>query len=193
MATVPIDIEQALSTLGDVLESRGVACEVVVVGGGALQLLGLITRPTKDLDVVALVRDGKLEGADPFPPDLARARDDVANALGIPADWLNPGPTALLTHGLPEGFDERVTTRTYGSLTLRIAGRVDQIFLKLYAAVDQGPRSKHVEDLRKLYPTREELLAAARWARGHDPSPGFHEMSRQALLAFDVEEDDGAR
>jgi hypothetical protein len=193
MSTVPIDIEQALSTLGDLLESRGVACEVVVVGGGALQLLGLITRPTKDLDVVALVRDGKLEGADPFPSDLARARDDVAIALGIPADWLNPGPTALLTHGLPEGFDERVTTRTYGSLTLRIAGRVDQIFLKLYAAVDQGPRSKHVEDLRKLYPTREELLAAARWARGHDPSPGFHEMSRQALLAFDVEEDDGAR
>jgi hypothetical protein len=193
MPTVQINIEQALSTLGDVLESRGVACEIVVVGGGALQLLGLIARPTKDLDVVALVRNGKLEGADPFPPDLARARDDVANALGIPADWLNPGPTALPIHGLPEGFDERVTTRTYGSLTLRIAGRVDQIFLKLYAAVDQGPRSKHMEDLRKLSPAREELLAATRWARGHDPSPGFREISRQALLAFDVEEDDGAR
>lgn len=106
MASVQIDIEQALSTLGELLESRGVACEIVVVGGGALQLLGLITRPTKDLDVVALVRDGRLEGADPFPPDLARARDDVANALGLPRDWLNPGPSDLLTHGLPEGFDD---------------------------------------------------------------------------------------
>lgn len=193
MTTVQIDIEQALTTLGELLESRSVACEIVVVGGGALQLLGIIMRPTKDLDVVALVRDGKLEGADPFPPELARARDDVATTLGIPRDWLNPGPTALLTHGLPEGFDARTTTRRYGSLTLRIAGRSDQIFLKLYAAVDQGPRSKHVVDLRKLAPTPEELLAAARWARGHDPSPGFREMSRQALAAFGVEDDDDAR
>jgi len=38
MTTVQIDIEQALTTLGDVLESRGVACEIVVVGGGACQL-----------------------------------------------------------------------------------------------------------------------------------------------------------
>jgi len=67
---------------------------------------------------------------------------------------------------------------------------VDQIFFKLFAAVDQGPRSKHVADLRKLEPTKDELRAASRWARGHDPSPGFHEMSRQALALFGVEDDD---
>lgn len=86
MSIESIDLELALSTIGDVLESRGVNCDVVVVGGGALQLLGLITRPTKDLDVVALFRGGELEGADPLPPDLVRARDDVANALGIPEE-----------------------------------------------------------------------------------------------------------
>jgi len=81
-------MEQALEALGEVLEHRGVSCDVVVIGGGALQLLGLITRPTKDLDVVAFVRDGKLEGADPFPVEpgfLAVSREALC-AFGVEED-----------------------------------------------------------------------------------------------------------
>ena len=43
------DLEEALSTLGQLLQDRGEAYDVVVIGGGALLLLGLIVRPTKDL------------------------------------------------------------------------------------------------------------------------------------------------
>ncbi|MFN8635489.1 MAG: hypothetical protein U0893_16710, partial [Chloroflexota bacterium] len=95
-------------------------------------------------------------------------------------------PADLLTFGLPEGFQERVERRTYGSLTLHIASRLDQIHLKLYAAVDQGPRSKHVADLRLMSPTTDELVAAARWTRQHDPSEPFREELMKALQDFGV-------
>lgn len=184
-----IDFGQALTTLGELLESRGVLCEVVVIGGGALALQGHIVRSTKDLDIVAIIRGGHLESAKQLPPELVKARDDVAAALGLPKDWLNAGPTSLLDLGLPDGFEERLVTQRYQGLTLHLAGRFDQVCFKFYAAVDQGPRSKHVDDLRRLQPSPQELLAAARWARGHDPSEGFLTMSRQTLAHFGVIED----
>ncbi len=188
-----IDFEYTLSALGEILESRGVACEIVAVGGGALALLGLISRSTKDIDIVALIRDGNFISAEILPPELLEARDDVAATLGLPNDWLNAGPTQLLDFGLPEGFEDRLVTKHYGGLTVQLAGRLDQIFFKFYAAVDRGPRSKHADDLQRLKPKIRELIAAAKWARGHDPSPEFHEMSRQALAYFGVDEDNDIR
>jgi len=56
MSDRKIDFEAALTTLGKVLASRGTRYEVVVGGGGALSIMGLITRPTKDIDIVAVNR-----------------------------------------------------------------------------------------------------------------------------------------
>ena len=81
----------------------------------------------------------------------------------------------------------RCTVRHYDSLSIHVAARLDQIHLKLYAASDHGPRSKHVSDLRALAPTRAELITAARWCRTHDPSAGYRESLRRALNFFDVE------
>ena len=104
-----------------------------------------------------------------MPRPLLEAVEDVAAALGLSSDWLNAGPTDLLQFGLPEGFESRVQVRIHARLTIHIAGRLDQIHFKLYAAVDQGPQSKHFADLKQLGPTPEELIASARWARSHDP------------------------
>jgi len=72
-----------------------------------------------------------------------------------------------------------VTVRTYGGLEIHLPAREDLVCFKLYAAVDQGERSKHFADLRSLSPTPEQLLSAARWTRTHDPSPAFlGEMQR---------------
>lgn len=73
---------------------------------------------------------------------------------------------------------------------MHVASRLDQIHFKLYAATDQGPRSKHIGDLRALSPSRDELLAAARWCRNHDPSPGFLMSLHGALRLFEVEVND---
>lgn len=181
-----LSLEQALRTLGELLEQRGLHYELYVVGGGALQLLGLITRATSDIDVVGLVERGYLVRAEPLPPPLAAAIADTATVLGLPATWLNAGPTSLLDLGLPVGALTRTTGRQWGGLTLRLAARTDQIAFKLYAAVDQGPDSKHFADLQALAPTRAELLHAARWARTHDPSDAFREELRHALRDLGV-------
>jgi len=184
-------LDRALETLGAVLEEREHSFELVAVGGSSLLLLGIIRRPTKDLDVVALVQDGLYVKARPLPEDLVAATRDVGLALGLDERWLNAGPTDLLDFGLPEGFEDRVNTRRYGGLTLHLAGRKDQIFFKLYATADQGLDSKHAADLGELRPTSDELLAAARWTRTHDPSEGFLSLLRPTLRAFGVEVDDG--
>ena len=60
---------------------------------------------------------------------------------------MNPGPTDLIRFGLPDGFRARLETRSYGALTVRFAGRLDQIHFKLFAMVDQGA-GRHETDLR---------------------------------------------
>jgi hypothetical protein len=181
------NLEEALSTLGAVLESRHQRFEVVAIGGGSLLLLGFIRRPTKDIDILAMIESGSMIGADPLPQALREACLDVASAMGLADDWMNPGPTSLLDFGLPDGFAQRTTLREFGGLLVHLAGRFDQICFKFYAAVDQGPRSKHMQDLLKLAPSPEELLQAACWARTHDPSDGFLMMTQQALAALGVE------
>jgi hypothetical protein len=183
-------LDEALATLGETLEARGLAYEVVAIGGSSLMLLGFISRPTRDLDAVALVEDGELLPADPLPPPLVEAIADVGRVLGIGERWFNPGPTDLLRFGLPDGFEGRLETMRYAGLTLRVAGRVDQIHFKLYAAVDQGLESKHAADLRALEPTREELIGAAHWSQSHDPSEGYRQELVRILTAFGVEDAD---
>lgn len=170
----------------EVLESRRALFEVVAIGGGSLLLLGVIQRPTKDLDILALLEPSGMVTAQPIPEVLRQAAADVAATLGLAPDWLNGGPTQLLEFGLPDGFSSRMSRRDFGGLIVHLAGRRDQICFKFYAAVDQGPRSKHVQDLRKLAPSHEELLDAARWARTHDPSEGFRVICIEALTAFGV-------
>ena len=178
------DLEEALKVLGELLEARGETFEILVIGGGALLLLGFIERPTKDLDVVARFEQNQWLGAEPFPVALVEAVKDTADALDLAKDWLNPGPAALMDFGLPAGFPERAKTRTFGSLKVRFASREDHVAFKLYAAADHWPdRSKHWMDLEALEPTHAELRDAATWCRTHDPSEGFRVRQLLPLLS----------
>ena len=190
MSLTPSSIREALKTLGAILEDRNLHYEIVVIGGGALQLIGLITRPTKDLDVVALAGAESLTSASPLPAPLVQAVEDVARALELELDWLNPGPTDLLDLGLPRGFEGRTTSEAFGTLTVHYAAREDQIAFKLYAAADHWPhQGKHWQDLQALAPSPEQLRSAARWCMSHDPSPGFADMLLRPLLtALGVDE-----
>jgi len=195
MSNIPITSTQRadalLHALGEQLAAVGAAFDVVVVGGSALLVLGLASRATKDVDVLAVRTGGLLVSADPLPPALVEASDRVARDFGLPADWLNSGPAGLMDFGLPEGFAERVEVREYGpALTVRFASRFDQIHFKLYAAVDASTPGKHAADLRELSPSRDELIAAARWSLTHDPSDGYLEMLERALEYFGVEDAD---
>ena len=165
--------ERPLAALGQLLAERGLHFELLVVGGGALQLLGLITRPTRDIDVVAVIESGQPAAVAAVPEPLESAINDTGAIFHLPPGWFNAGPRALIELGLPEGILARAHLREWGAL-----------------AVDQGPRSKHFADLQRLEPTADELRAAAAWARTHDPSEGFHQELRGALRDLGVRDGD---
>lgn len=55
----------------------------------------------------------------------------------------------------------------------RVPGRATMIALKLFAAIDCGARSVHMQDLLRLEPSDEELESAAAWVGTQDPSEVF--------------------
>jgi hypothetical protein len=183
-------LEEALRSLGAVLEARHLTYRLLVAGGSSLLLLGFVDRATADLDVVGIAESGGYRKGEPLPEPLVAAVADVGLTLGLDPKWLNAGPASLVDFGLPEGLGERVTIRRYGGLEVHLPGRFDLVCFKLYAAVDQGPRSKHARDLEALEPSADELLEAARWATTHDPSPGFRTVLVGALESFGVEGSD---
>ena len=176
--------------LGEQLALSRSRVELVVVGGSALLAVGLTVRTTRDVDVVALRSGDALLNPRPFPEALAAASDRVARDFDLPKGWLNAGPADLLDFGLPRGFLERLERREYGeALVVYFASRFDQIHFKLYAMADQTA-GKHEADLVALEPARDELIAAARWTRTHDPSEGFREQLVAALAYLGVEDVD---
>lgn len=188
-----IQLETALQALGELLAARGLHYEVVVIGGGSLILRGLVSRPTtKDIDLLGQWTPAGVAPMRPMPEPLRRAVLDVGRAYNLADDWVNLGPESLLDLGLPDGFATRLDRRDYGGLGAWLAGRLDMVYFKLYAAVDQGSQSRHLQDLRELNPERDELLAAARWSLTHDPSPGFRSLLFDTLGGLRVEGADAA-
>lgn len=185
-------LEEALETLGVALQDQRTPYELLAIGGSGLLLLGLIIRPTGDLDVIALLQGETFRKLDALPEPLETAARQAGEALGLGDRWLNTGPSALMDFGLPDGWEKRLTTRRYGGLCLHLLSRQDQICFKLYAAVDRGPDDKHYNDLQTLEPTRDELLFAARWTLTHDPSAAFRGELIKCLasLGTEVSDDD---
>lgn len=182
-------IIEALSLLGRVLEYEGGKpsgkISLIVCGGAALVARSLVQRVTKDVDVVALMRNGELTSPDPLPASLLLAAEKVAVGMNLPKDWLNNGPSSgaggLFQVGLPDGLEARLEEHSFGSsLSVFFVGRLDQICFKLYAAVDQMG-SYHGQDLEKLEPSIDELKFAITWVKHHDSSEGFLMMLENYL------------
>jgi len=162
----------------------GVPISLVVCGGTALAALGLVNRTTKDVDVLAQAEEAK-EGIkvlkiDEFPQWLKEAAETVGRDFGLPEGWLNLGPASQLESGLPERFEKRLVKRRYGKyLTVYFTGRTDQIFFKLYAAIDRD--DYHVQDLLALKPTEKEMEEATKWVLTQDVSEGFRLVLKDFL------------
>lgn len=170
-------LHHALTLLAELMELRAhPAHHFVVCGGSSLIALGLVRRTvTRDVDILGQIHADDIVTPRPLPAWLLATAEDVRTQLGLPADWLNAqvAEDTLFRCGLPPGLVTRLVTREYGPrLTISFIARLDQIFLKLHAAVDRDG-GRHLQDLLDLAPTGEELLGAARWTRTQDPSEGF--------------------
>lgn len=185
----PQTLEQALLALSAFLEdAEAPREELVVVGGSALLALGLVSRTTRDVDILADVDpvDGLVDPR-PISEALKTAAKRVAEELLLPADWLNTGPADQVQAGLPEGFVKRLIRREYGrNLTIHFPDRMDLIYLKLFAVVDQGA-GRHSQDLITLKVTEEEMLRAAQWVLTQDASEVFPVIVRSTLKGLGYE------
>ena len=80
------------------MTERRVRLDATIIGGAALNLLGVVCSPTKDCDVLSPL----------LPEDVVQAAREFAAAMrsrGDPLqdDWLNNGP-ASLGRQLPAGW-----------------------------------------------------------------------------------------
>lgn len=179
------DVDEALSLVGELLAAEGHEYAVAILGGAAINLLGIVERTTADVDILAFATPGPVgapeqaalalrEPPEPIPEPLARAARTVAHDLGLVPEWLNTAPALQWRAGLPPGLEQRVQWRQYAALWVGVVARYDLIFFKLYAAADAtGPQSVHYQDLLALRPSAAELDSAAAWVRTQDASPEF--------------------
>ncbi|MBN2573087.1 MAG: hypothetical protein JXP73_00850 [Deltaproteobacteria bacterium] len=122
-----------LASFDGFLAERGLRFEAVIVGGAALYLLGVISRATKDCDVLW----------PPLPEEIADAARTFAAAMrgqgeNLADDWLNNGP-ASLTAQLPADWRNRLQLAFAGrAMRLHAPGREDLLRSKLFALCDRG-------------------------------------------------------
>jgi hypothetical protein len=182
------EIERALSLVGELVDASNLHYHIVVIGGSAVNLLGVVSRATADVDILAFAGPDssgalRLRPPDqPLPDPLIRAAEAVAGDLGLDPNWLNTGPASQWLTGLPPGLEERLMWRRFGGLSVGVVHRQDLVFFKLYAAADDtGPQSVHYQDLVALSPTDAELNDAVRWIERQDPSPDFNRLVSQVM------------
>ncbi len=175
-----VAIDDSLRRVGELLAYGGHSYAIVILGGAALNLLGIVERPTTDVDILAFAGEDAEKSRllhappEPMPAPLREATRAVARDLGLDNEWLNTGPALQWRAGLPPGLADRVQWRRYDSLHVGIVARYDLIFFKLFASADSpGSRSVHYRDLLALRPTADELFSAADWVRTQDAAPEF--------------------
>jgi hypothetical protein len=198
-------LPQLLAAVGDVLREREATVDLFVVGGAAMLLRGDATRlMTMDVDVLARVEGGSLLLPIPFPPDLQHAIDLVADGYGLDPDWMNAVVASNWRERWPQGLPADLLgdaeRRTFGGLTVTVAGSSALVPLKLHAVVDRAravsfdldgrvlevdlsppDARRHLDDLVSLAPNDDELDGAASWVRTQDTSPDISPFLTAAI------------
>lgn len=168
-----MEVRSTNSAFDEFLAQRGVRFEGIVIGGAALNLQGIVQRPTKDCDV--------LEPS--VPADVAaaaRAFAELQRKQGNARDdhWFNDGPGSL-AEVLPVGWRSKVASIFEGrSLRLFTLGREDMLRSKLFALCDRGI---DLPDCLALAPTHAELDAVRPWLELQDANPDWPEHVQRNL------------
>jgi hypothetical protein len=156
---------EVLQAFDHYLGERNLRLDGVVIGGTALNLLGVVARPTKDCDILyPPLPDAVVNAASAFARELSRNGQILAD------DWLNNGP-AQLADQLPAQWQERLRSVFVGShIHLHCLGRDDLLRAKIFALCDRGI---DLGDCIALAPTAKELTAIMPWLEYQDLNPGW--------------------
>ena len=163
-----MDITDTFRRLDLELKSVGLQREFFICGGAALIVLGVISRETKDIDVVSPKLDEEFKA-------LATK---VGERFGLHEGWINNGPDDLLRN-LEPGWKSR-STLIYNGEALRIysLSRQDMLNTKLWAACD---RIEDIQDIIQMKPTEAELNKAKEWTLRCDASEIWPKIVEQCL------------
>ena len=168
-----MDPRTTLAAFDRYLADRGLGLEAVVVGGAALNLLGVITRQTRDCDILhPLLPEAVVAAARAFAAEVTAAGGKLKK------DWLNNGPSSLAPL-LPPGWELRLQEVFRGEvLVLRSLHRSDLLKSKLFALCDRG---LDLQDCIALAPTPGELAEATTWLEPQDLNPQWPAHVRATL------------
>ena len=164
--------KKILQAYDQFLLEQGLHLEAPIVGGTALNLLGYISRQTRDVDIIA--------------PELSEAHRQASKdfAKTIPnlwEEWLNNGP-ASLADILPTGWEDRRQSSFQGkALRLQTLGRIDLLKTKLFAYCDRGT---DFSDCIAMAPTIIELEDALKWVIQQDANPLWPDHVRNSFQAL---------
>lgn len=152
------------------LQARGLKLEAIVIGGAALNLLGVISRETRDCDVLYPTLEADIVGA---AREFAATREEH-----LQPDWLNDKPSSL-TRDLPAGWTNRLQTLFRGdAIVLHTLGRLDLLRSKVFALCDRGI---DIHDCVAMAPTTEELYEIMPWLEAQDGNPGWPDHVRETI------------
>ncbi|MBZ5524761.1 MAG: hypothetical protein LAP21_21190 [Acidobacteriia bacterium] len=147
------------------LAESGLQFDAVVIGGAALNLLGVVSRFTKDCDILG--PEIPKEVADAARVFAAKVRQKGET---LQDDWLNNGPAQLASQLRPQWEDRLQTVFTGTAIRLRCLGRADFLCAKLFALCDRGI---DLSDCLALAPTAEELGHVLPWLEQQDANPDW--------------------
>lgn len=179
------EIEELLAAAGELLQDQGEFFSIVIVGGAALSLMGLVERTTKDVDVIA--RSCRQNGMrllippEPLPRVFNETISRVARDFGLPSNWMNTVVGSQWESGLPDSVLDEIEWRQFGNLEVGLMGRKGLIALKLFAAVDRDPDSVHYQDLIALKPVENELQEAKEWVITQDAAHAWRELVEEVV------------
>ncbi len=152
------DLQSALELLDEELALKGESRELIACGGGVLSVMGIISRQTRDLDVITPELDAVLLGC----------AERAALKLGLDPEWLNNGPSGFV-RDLEKGWELRTETIFPGKhLVIQALGRRDFIATKLQGLCDRDEFD--LEDILALKPTSEEIESLKSWLLLRDAS-----------------------
>lgn len=165
--------KETISAFDLFLAERSLSFEAVVIGGAALGLLGVVSRQTRDCDILHPKLPETIQDA---AEEFAKIRSSEGDLLA--EDWLNNGPSSL-TDVLPAGWKGRLQDAYTGkAITLHCLGRIDLLRSKLFALCDRGI---DLQDCIALNPTSDELCEIQPWLEQQDGNPDWPEYTRTVI------------
>ncbi|MBF0206086.1 MAG: hypothetical protein HQK53_04280 [Oligoflexia bacterium] len=143
------------------LNSKNESFEGIVIGGMALIILGIVSRQTRDCDILSPAITKRIKSL---------SEEFASTVEGLAKDWLNNGPESLVKD-LPKGWELRCENIYLGAaLKLQTLSRADFLKSKFFAYCDRG---SDLEDCIKLSPSKKEIEDSLDWLYERDGNPDW--------------------